>query len=134
MTVRKSRVMIADDEKHIRLLLRAMVGQLECEVVGEAGDGQEAVAMYRSLKPDLLLLDVNMPRQTGDEALEEILGEFPEAAVIMLTSVFDRETVGRCLSLGAVNYIRKDTPLPEMKRLVRETLAGLATREEEHGG
>lgn len=132
MLARKNRVLIADDEKHIRMLLKAVAASLNLEVVGEAANGQEAVEGFRREKPDLLLLDINMPLKTGEEVLREIAGQSSGAAVIMLTSVADGETIQRCIALGAANYIRKDTPLPEMKRVIQETLAAGLPREEDH--
>jgi two-component system chemotaxis response regulator CheY len=118
---KKLRVLVADDEAHCRALLRAVLTSMDCEVVGEAKNGEEAVALYKSLKPHMLLLDINMPSVTGDEVLAEIIADFPGALVIMLTSVADADNIEKCLDLGAANYIRKDTPLPEMKQLIKET-------------
>ena len=62
-----------------------------------------------------------MPIKTGDEALKEIMTEFPDAFVIMLTSVADVEDVEKCLEMGASNYIRKDTSINEIKKIIKET-------------
>ncbi|MFO1419206.1 MAG: response regulator [Methylotetracoccus sp.] len=120
-TTKGPRVLIAEDELHSRLLLKTILTSMNCEVVGEARTGAEAVEMYRQLKPHMLLLDVNMPRMTGDEALREIRKEFPLAFVILITSVADQEVVERCLELGAAHYIRKDTPIAEIKTTIKET-------------
>ncbi len=114
------RVMIADDESHIRLLIKTVMKSIEAEVVGEAQNGQEAVEKYSQLKPDITLLDINMPTKDGITALQEIMAMSPEACVVMMTSVSDLETVERCLELGASHYIRKDTPIEEMKRMLKE--------------
>jgi len=119
----KTRVLLADDEMHIRMLLKTVINSIDCEVVAEASNGKEAVALFKEKRPDLVLLDINMPLQTGEEALKEIIEEFPSALVIMLTSVTDMESVERCIDAGACNYIRKDTPLVEMKAIVGETIA-----------
>ena len=115
------RVILADDEIFVRVLMRKVMTSMKCEIVGEAKDGQEAIDLFREKKPDLLLLDINMPVKTGEEALREISREFPNACVIMLTSLADMESVENCLNFGAANYIRKDTPLGEMKKIIRET-------------
>ncbi len=91
-------------------------------VAEQAVNGNEAVSMFREAKPDLLLMDINMPLKTGEEALEEIRAEFPGARVIMLTSVIESETVEKCLSLGAVGYIRKDSPVDEIKAIISDSL------------
>jgi two-component system, chemotaxis family, chemotaxis protein CheY len=118
---KKPRVMMADDEAHCRALMKAILSSMKCEVVAEARTGEETLKFYRELHPHLLLLDISMPVRTGDEVLEEILKEFPKAFVIMLTSVTDMGSIERCISLGAANYIRKDTPIEEIKLIIRET-------------
>lgn len=92
-----------------------------CDVVGEARTGDEAIELYKKYNPNMLLLDVNMPIKTGDEVLEELFAEFPDAFVIVLTSVTDMESIEKCLSMGAANYIRKDTPVSEIKMIIKET-------------
>lgn len=117
----KPKVMIAEDEEHSRVLLKAILNSMNCEVIGEAKNGVEAVELFRQVKPHLLLLDINMPLKTGDEVLEEILSDFPKAFIIILTSVADLASVQQCLALGAANYIRKDTPVAEIKAIIKET-------------
>ncbi len=119
----KPRILIADDEIHLRMLMKKVMTSMNCEIVGEAKNGIEAIELYKKEKPDLLLLDINMPVKTGEEALKEIIEEFPDAFIIMLTSLADMESVENCLNLGASNYIRKDTPLDEIKKIIKETWA-----------
>lgn len=127
---RKPRVIIADDEPHIRILIKTVMTSMNTEVVGEAKNGQEAVDLYRREKPDLALFDINMPIKNGEEALKEVISEFPEAFIIMLTSVADMETVNRCLDLGAANYLLKDTPLADMKKMIQETWTDFKRKKE----
>jgi two-component system, chemotaxis family, chemotaxis protein CheY len=115
------KVLIADDESHIRMLMKRVIKKCGFDIAGEARDGQEAVDLFRKTLPDLLLLDINMPRKTGIEALEEIRSVYPNACVIMLTSVSDFDNVKKCIGLGAVNYLRKDTPLEEIEEMVKKT-------------
>lgn len=117
------RILIADDEWHLRLMLSSMLKEAGFEVVGEAANGAEAVTLYEKTKPDLLLMDVNMPVMTGDVALRNIITAAPDAKVIMLTSVADMQTVDKCLECGAINYVRKDCPLEEIRAVVNETFA-----------
>lgn len=117
----KPRAMVADDEKHIRTLFKKVLTKMNCEVVGEASNGLEAVDLFTREKPDLVLLDINMPYMTGQEALPKIMEISPEAVVIILTSVADSESVEKCISLGASDYIRKDTPLKEMVNMISES-------------
>jgi len=115
------RVLIADDEQHMRLLMKTVIKKMNYQVIGEATNGQEAIDLFQKERPDLMLMDINMPYKTGEEALEEILTQFPEALVIMLTSVVDTETVGKCIDRGAANYIRKDTPLTDIAKIISTT-------------
>jgi len=120
---RKIRAMVADDELHIRMLVKQVLKSMNAEITAEARDGNQAVELYRQNKPDLVFLDINMPVKTGVEALKEILAMDPNALVIMLTSVSDMDTVTLCLDAGAANYIRKDTPLEQIKGIIKTTWA-----------
>jgi DNA-binding NarL/FixJ family response regulator len=113
-------VVIGDDERHIRYVIKSLAIKEGFEVVGEACDGIEALEMYRRFKPDLLMLDVNMPRKNGDEVLSEVLKEFPGAKVVMLTMVADAGTVSRCIAAGALGYILKSNPTEEIRVMLRE--------------
>ena len=104
-------MVVADDEPHIRMLMKAVLQRAGFEVVGEARTGSEAIEVCRRCRPDVLLLDIYMPQMSGEEALPEILAIREDTAVIMLTSVTDRQTVENCFDTGAANYLRKDTPV-----------------------
>lgn len=118
---KKKSLLLADDETHIRALIKTIVKGIGIDVVAEASNGAEALEKYKQTRPDILMLDINMPLKTGDEVLREVIAENPDACVIMLTSVSDIGTIGKCIEIGAANYIRKDTPLGEMKAIIRET-------------
>ncbi len=122
MSNERARVMVADDEMVMRLFISSVLARMKLDVVGEAANGNEAVSMFREKRPDLLLMDINMPMKTGDEALKEIRAEFPDARVVMLTSVIESETVEKCLSLGAIGYIRKDSPVDEIAAIISDSL------------
>ncbi len=117
----KLRAVICDDEDHIRTVVSLMLKGMGVEVVAQGRNAQQAVDLYRREKPDLLLLDINLPGKSGEEALAEIIAEFPSAFVIMLTSVADAATVRRCLDKGASNYILKETPAYEMMQIIKES-------------
>lgn len=121
MSKKKLRVIITDDEAHIRLYIKTVLNSMNVEVVGEAKNGNEAVELFRKELPNMMLMDINMPIKNGIDALREIMAEFPDALIIMLTSFSDHKTVQECIDIGACNYIRKDTPIPEMKRIIKET-------------
>lgn len=118
---KKLKVLIADDEAHLRLMFKSMALSMGAEVAGEAKNGAEAIELYRVHRPHITLLDINMPVKTGVDALKEIMELSPDALIIMLTSVADVKTVEKCLELGASNYLLKDTPLEEMKKIIKET-------------
>ena len=119
MSENSRRALVADDEMVMRMFIGSVLKKMNYEVVGQAADGNEAVSMFREKRPDLLLMDINMPVKTGQEALREILAEFPDAKVIMLTSVVDSDTVAQCISDGAAGYIRKDSPVDEIKAIIK---------------
>ncbi|OWU66043.1 MAG: response regulator [Armatimonadetes bacterium Cent15-Ar3] len=100
------RVLIADDEPIIRLDLRQMLESLGYEVVGEAGDGQAAVDLARELKPDVCILDVNMPVMDGIEAVDIITDE-NIAPTILLTAYSDKELIDRARAAGVFAYLVK---------------------------
>lgn len=118
---RKMRVMVADDEDHVRKLITTVIQNMNCDIVGEACNGKEAVSLFSTLKPNMLLLDINMPLKSGKEALADIKKRFPNAFIIMLTSLTDKETVEDCIELGASGFIRKDLPLDEMRDVIKRT-------------
>jgi two-component system, response regulator PdtaR len=100
------RVLVAEDEALIRLDLVEMLREEGYEVVGEAGDGEQAVALAGELKPDLVILDVKMPRKDGIEAASDIAGQ-RLAPVVILTAFSQRELVERARDAGAMAYLVK---------------------------
>ena len=125
MKVENCRVAIADDEAMIRYALKSIIKSLNMDCVGEATNGQEAVPLYEKEKPDVMFLDINMPIKNGDEALKDIRAKFPNANVVMLTSVAETETVKKCIQDGALNYILKTNPLDKIKIMIEEIVKNL---------
>ncbi len=105
-TKKASRVLVAEDEALIRLDLVELLTEADYEVVGEAVDGQEAVELARELKPDLVIMDVKMPRMDGISAAE-IIAEERIAPIVMLTAFSERELVERARDAGAMAYVVK---------------------------
>ena len=103
---KQRRVLIAEDEALIRLDLAEMLKEEGYEVVGEAGDGQEAVELADSLKPDLVIMDVKMPRRDGIDAASEIASK-RIAPIVVLTAFSQRELVERARDAGAMAYLVK---------------------------
>ncbi len=118
---RRVKALIAEDGPHIRILMRTVLTSMNIEIVGEAANGKEALALFSEHHPHLTFLDINMPVEDGRAALEKIKHESPESCVIMLSSVTSMDIVKQCLALGANNYIRKDTPIAEMKKIIKTT-------------
>ena len=116
-------ILLVDDEPHIRKLMGLILSQLGATKLTEAGNGAEALLFFERDRPDLVLLDVNMPIMDGLETLQKLKAIDPNCVVIMLTSLTNRQTVESALALGAANYIRKDTPKDEISRTVAETIA-----------
>jgi CheY-like chemotaxis protein len=118
------KILIVDDERHVRKFVGLIVRELGAPTIIEAADGKEALAKYAAESPDLVLLDVNMPVLDGVHTLEALLKQHPQAVVIMLTSLANRQTIEKCLKAGAAGYIRKDTPrqtiLTELTALLQE--------------
>lgn len=117
---RKIRVLIADDEFHVRQIVAGIVRALGAVVVAEAGDGDEAVEAFKRLRPDLVILDINMPRTRGDEALTRILAIDPQVVAIMMTAQDTIDSVQECLDRGARHYILKSNRAEEILQLLAE--------------
>ena len=119
------RVLITDDHKVVRQGLRGFL-ELDpvLEVVGEAGNGEEAVAMARSLKPDVVLMDLLMPVMDGIEATREIRSELPEVEVVALTSVLEDASVTGAVKTGAIGYLLKTTDADELCEAIKAAAAG----------
>jgi len=119
------RVVIADDHPIVREGLRTYLGTREgIEVVGEAADGEQAVARVARLRPDVVLLDLVMPVLDGVGALVRILAADPDARVIVLTSFAAEDQMLPALRAGAAAYLLKDTDPAELERAVRAVAAG----------
>ena len=114
------RLMLADDHRLLREGLRRTLTEEGFDVVGEAGDGEEAVQLAGELRPDLILMDVTMPRLDGVEATRQITAAMPEIAVVMLTMHADKSVVTEALKAGARGYLVKDCSTDEIVKTLRE--------------
>lgn len=101
------RLLVVDDSDITRTLLRTLLRGEEYDVVGEAVNGEQAVEMALRLKPDIICLDVDMPKMGGLEVLAKIREALPQTAVLMVTSHTERETVQTAIANGAAGYIVK---------------------------
>jgi DNA-binding NarL/FixJ family response regulator len=114
--------LIADDEPHVRAYLRLVLRSLGVVTVWEAGDGVEALRIYEEQVPTFVLLDVNMPMLTGEGVIHALAQRFPEAAVVIVTSQSEHETVKRFAGLGAIGYVLKQQPREVMTGMIAEAL------------
>lgn len=119
------RVMVVDDHRVVRAGLVAYLKQRPgLEVVGEAGDGQEAVTKAADLQPDLVLMDMQMPVLNGVEATRQIKSRWPQIQVLVLTTYDDDELIWGGLQAGAKGYLLKDAPPEELIRGIEAVAAG----------
>jgi len=120
-----ARVIVVDDHDLLRASLRSM---LECEgdlqIVGEAKDGQEAIELCRLHRPDLVLMDVRMPRVDGFEATRRIKEEVGTTKVLIMSAYNDHEYVSEAIRAGAEGLVLKLASLKELHEAVREVLCG----------
>ena len=120
-----SRIVVVDDHPLLRFALRQMLGtQADLEVVGEAADGQQAVELCRCLYPDLVLMDVRMPKMDGLEATRKIKRELPRTIVLVLTASDYPHDLSEALKAGAAGYILKAAPTTQTLEAIRKVLAG----------
>ena len=118
------RLLLVDDHKLLRQGLRRAVEDAGFDVVGEAGDGEEAVRLAVELRPDLVLMDLSMPVMDGIEATGRLRHSVPEARVVILTMHGEEDTVARALRAGAVGYLLKDCSIDEVAATLRAVAAG----------
>jgi DNA-binding NarL/FixJ family response regulator len=121
------RVLVADDHPVFRRGMRAILGaEPDTELVGEATDGEEAVARALELRPDAILMDLNMPNLNGIEATRRILEANPETAILMLTMFEDDKSIFAAMRAGAHGYVLKGADGTEMLRAIHAAASGEA--------
>jgi DNA-binding NarL/FixJ family response regulator len=121
----KIRILIADDHYIVRMGLVALVStEMDMEVVAEAADGNEALALFARHKPDLLLLDLRMPGKGGIQTIVEIRIGFPDARILVLSAFDGDEDIYRALHAGAQGYVLKNTTGDKLIPALRTVAAG----------
>lgn len=116
----KTRVILADDHPVVREGLLTIINQqADMRIVAEAGDGEAAIALYEQHLPDVMVLDLRMPRCDGLAVVERLLAVHPDARLLIMTTYDDDEDIFRCLTLGAQGYLLKDAPRQEILAAIR---------------
>ena len=119
------RLLIADDHPVVRAGLRGMLSaEPDFEVVGEATNGAEAVALTGELRPDIVLMDLRMPEVDGVTAISQIKEEYPETQVLVLTTYESDADILRAIETGATGYLLKDAPREELFAAIRTAAQG----------
>ena len=122
------RVLAADDQRVVREGLAMLLGLLpEVEVVGTAANGEEALAMAGELRPDVILMDLRMPKMDGVEATRRLRASHPEIKVVVLTTYADDRSVIEALRAGALGYLTKDAGAEEIRQALQRVADGQAS-------
>ena len=117
-----ARVMIADDSDAIRMVLKDILEIGHHEMVAEASNGIEAVEKFNETKPDLLLLDLAMPKQDGLDTVKQIIATNPNAKIVMVTASDNLKTMQECLKAGALAYVLKPFDFDQVLKIISKSL------------
>ena len=117
------RILIVEDSESTNRALKVMLKLHEYEVVGNAKDGEEALTMFQDVKPDLVLMDIAMPKRHGIDAIKDIIGFDPEAKIIAVTALYSPEKRKKALSVGAKLVIEKPIDVPELIVAIKSTIS-----------
>jgi DNA-binding NarL/FixJ family response regulator len=114
------RILIADDHSIVREGLSVILSmQKDMLLVGQASEGEEAIALYAKHKPDVILLDLRMPKKDGFQVVSELIARDPKARIIIITTYSGDEDIRRCLKAGVKAYLLKDAPRQEIWNTIR---------------
>jgi len=121
----KTRILIVDDHPFVRQGLKAaLAGSVEFEVADEASDGEEAVLKARSAKPDIVLLDISLPKKNGFEVLKQLQAEMPHVRILILSTFPEKQYAVRCFANGARGYLTKQSASDELLAALRKIMLG----------
>lgn len=118
------KVVIADDSPLMRAMLTKILEKNNIEVMAQATNGEEAVKLFEKHQPHLMTLDIEMPLKKGTEVLDELIGKYPNANIVMVSSLSDARVIMQCLKTGAKRYIVKPfdekTVMDAVRRVIKE--------------
>ena len=117
-----AKIMVAEDHNDLVEFLRDILEMQNHQVVATASNGEEAVEVFNKARPDVLFLDIAMPKKDGKAALAEIMAAHPDAKVVMVTALDDMDTIQECTAKGAVAYIVKPFNIDDIKRAISVAL------------
>ncbi len=125
MEASRIKLLVVDDHSIVREGLCSILNaEPDFRVVGEAGDGTEALRLVENLRPDVVLLDLKMPGASGIDICRDIMERRPDTAVIILTAFLDSDMIYRCIQAGAKGYVVKDVERADLKRKIRAAARG----------
>lgn len=123
--MKKNRILIADDHSLMRVGLSFLINnEKDMVVVGEVSDGEAAVNFVHADPPDLIIMDLMMPKLSGSEATRQILSEHPDVKILMLSSYATAAELAQAVNYGAVGVLLKDTATTDLIRTIRKLIAG----------
>ncbi len=119
-----AKVLVVDDSRTMRLIMRKLLGELGHEVVAEAANGQEAIAAYETHTPDLVTMDITMPVMDGITAVRMIVKRHPDAKIIMVSAYGHAKMVMQAMSMGAKHFLIKPITAERASKVIAEVLSG----------
>jgi two-component system chemotaxis response regulator CheY len=117
-------VLVVDDAAFMRHMIKGILTGMGCEVIGEASDGEEACTKYASLKPDMVTMDLIMPKKGGLEALKDIRAADPGARVVVISAIDQRQPLMEALKHGAADYVVKPFEKDRVEEAINRVIAG----------
>lgn len=119
-----TKVLVVDDAAFMRHMIKGILAEIGCEIVAEAVDGEDACEKYAAIKPDLVTLDLIMPKKGGLEALKEIRAKDPTAKVVIISAIDQRQPLMEALKHGAADYVVKPFEKDRVQEAISRVIAG----------
>jgi two-component system chemotaxis response regulator CheY len=122
--VARVRILVADDADFMYEMLENLIDKSQYEVVGYAADGEEAVRKFKDLTPDLVTMDILMPRMNGIKSIKEIRRMSPKARILVISALSDPDLVKEAIAAGAADYITKPFSVSDLKNRIAKVMGG----------